>query len=223
MSAVAHEVSVVGDVADAFAHTVVDAFATRRGARFSLVLSGGPTARLCYERLAEVGAAAVDWNLVDVLIGDERCVAPDDPDANQRLVREALLDQVAPVGSFHPMSCADGPDAYRAVLELWPELDLVHLGLGTDGHTASLFCDSPVLDSPPEQLVAMAVDPHGRNTYERMTLTYSAIGRARMVVFTVSGAAKRQAFADVRAGVDIPASRVRAGRVRWLVDPAAAG
>jgi 6-phosphogluconolactonase len=103
-------------------------------------------------------------------------------------------------------------------------LDLVHLGLGPDGHTASLFPGSPALDADPGRLVVMNTDPTGRNPHERMTLTFSGIARARLVVFTVAGEDKRAAFAGVRAGdPSLPASRVRADRVLWLVDPTAAG
>jgi 6-phosphogluconolactonase len=223
MSALHGEVRVVDDVPAAFAAAVLEQWSSRTDARFSLVLSGGPTARRCYERLAAMAAATVDWRQVDVLMGDERCVAPDDPDANQRLVREALLDVVGPVGSFHPMSCDEGPMAYEALLAKWARLDLIHLGLGPDGHTASLFPDAPALDAPADRLVLVADDPHEHNPHRRMTLTYSAIARARLAVFTVSGDAKRAAFAAVRAGADVPAARVRAERVLWLVDPDAAG
>lgn len=222
MSAVHGEVRVVDDVAEAFAATVVERWATRPEPRFTLVLSGGPTARRCYERLA-AGGDAVDWSLVDVLMGDERCVEPDDPDANQRLVREALIERVGPVGSFHPMSCDAGAEHYEAELSPFPAFDVVHLGLGPDGHTASLFPDSPALDAPADRLVLLDADPHDRNPHARMTLSYSAIARARLAVFTVSGDAKRAAFAAVQAGADVPAARVRAEQVLWLVDPAAAG
>ena len=100
-------------------------------------------------------------------MGDERCVAPDDPDANQRLVREALLDRVGPVGSFLPMSCAEGPDSYQEVVASRDHLDLLHLGLGPEGHTASIFPDSPALDAPADRLVLLSADPHGRNPHER--------------------------------------------------------
>jgi 6-phosphogluconolactonase len=216
------EVRVVDDVAEAFASTVAACWGARPDPDFSLVLSGGPTARRCYERLA-AAPTAVDWRTVHVFLGDERCVAADDADANQRLVREALLERVGPVGSFHPMSCDEGPLSYAQLLSGWPRFDLVHLGLGADGHTASLFPDSPALDAPGEELVALTSDPHNRNPHARMTLTYSAIGRARVAVFTVSGEAKRPAFGAVRAGADVPAARVRAERVLWLVDRAAAG
>lgn len=213
---------VVEDVAEAFADTVLDAFATRPGQRFTMALSGGPTARRCYERLADAGAASIDWALVDVLMGDERCVAPDDPDANQRLVREALLDRVAPVGSFNPMSC-ENVVGYQALLERVQSLDLVHLGLGPDGHTASLFAGSEALEAAPGVLATTSWDPDERNPHRRMTMTLEAISRARLVVFTISGESKRDAYEALRTGKDIPASRVRAGEILWLVDPAAAG
>jgi 6-phosphogluconolactonase len=214
---------IVDDVAPAFADTVIGAYGERPGPRFSLVLSGGPTARRCYERLAEVGATAIDWSVVDVFMGDERCVPPDDPDANQRLVREALLERVGPVGSFRPMSCHDGPEAYERVLAPVTHFDLVHLGLGPDGHAASLFPDDPALEVPAGRLVVLSADPHARNPHERMSLTLHALARARLVVVTVAGESKAAAFAAVSSGADLPATRVRAAEVVWLVDHAAAG
>ncbi len=105
-----------------------------------------------------------------------------------------------------------------------PAFDLVHLGLGPDGHTASLFPDSAALDVvDPSVLVVANQDPHAVNPHERITLTYPAITRARLVVFTVSGAAKRGAFAGVVAGKDLPAAHVAADRIVWLVDRDAAG
>lgn len=213
-------------VAGAFAATVVRAYGDRPGPRFRLVLSGGPTARRCYERLAAVGPAggvAIDWSAVDVLMGDERCVPPDDPDANQRLVREALVDAVGGVGSFRPMSCAEGPEVYEHVIAAAGDLDLVHLGLGPDGHTASLFPGSAALDAPTERLVVRSTDPQERNPHDRMTLTLAAVARARLVVFTVSGESKREAFTALCAGADLPAARVRAPAVHWIVDRAATG
>ena len=96
----------VDDVTTAFSDAVRAAFAARPGPRFALVLSGGPTAQACYEVLATAGG--IDWSVVDIFVGDERVVPPDDDDANQRLIKEALLDRVGPVGSFSPMPTA-GP------------------------------------------------------------------------------------------------------------------
>lgn len=216
------ELEITEDVPAAFATHVRRAFSDRRGPRFTLVLSGGPTAGRCYERLS-ADSAGIDWQLVDVFMGDERCVGADDPDANQLLVRQTLLDRVGPVGAFHPMSCGDGPEAYERLVRAHPPPDLLHLGLGPDGHTASLFAGSPVLEVPSDRLVAEAEDPAGRNPHRRMTLTLAGIDRARLAVFTVVSAEKHDAFVRLCAGEDIPAARVRPAHVAWLVDPAAAG
>jgi 6-phosphogluconolactonase len=215
-------VRIVDDIADAFSDVVIDSFAARVEPGFTFVLSGGPTARLCYERLADRGAAAVDWSVVDVLMGDERCVAPDDPDANQRLVREALLDRVSPVASFHPMSC-DHVDDYDRLLAWIPAFDLIHLGIGPDGHTASLFPGSDGLEAPPGRMAVLTTDPTGLNPHPRMTVTFGAIARARHVVFTVAGESKRAIWARMSSGADVPATRVGGADVLWLVDRDAAG
>jgi 6-phosphogluconolactonase len=220
------DLSPVDDVPRAFARTVVEAFADRPGPRFSLVLSGGATARACYEVLATTDA--VEWPAVDVYVGDERMVPPDDEDANQRLIREALLDRVGSVGSFSPMP-TEGPveecvAAYQrtmAVLLAGPGIDLIHLGMGPDGHTASLFSGSAELAAGPNVLVAATTDPNGRNPHPRLTLTLPAINSARTAVFTVSGESKADAVAALARGDDIPAARVDAARVVWLVDAAA--
>jgi 6-phosphogluconolactonase len=218
------EVIVVDDVPGEFSERVVEAFLNRPGDSFSLVLSGGGTARRCYERLAADGSDQLDWWQVDVYWGDERCVPPEDPDSNERLGREALLERVGAANAVYPMRCDEGPDPYQQRVAQAGRLDVVHLGLGPDGHTASLFPGSPALDADPGRLVVMNTDPKGNNVHRRMTLTFSGIARARLAVVTVEGAEKREAFAAVRRGdPDKPATRIRADRVVWLVDPAAAG
>ncbi|MGI9032952.1 MAG: 6-phosphogluconolactonase [Candidatus Aeolococcus gillhamiae] len=218
------ELVVVDDVADAFSGRVIEAFRNRPDEGFSLVLSGGETARRCYQRLAADGGDRVDWWQVDVYWGDERCVPPDDPDSNERLGREALLERVGAANAIYPMRCDDGPDPYQQRVAQAGRLDLVHLGLGPDGHTASLFPGSPALLADPGRLVVMNEDPTGKNPHRRMTLTYSGIARARLVIFTVSGAGKAGAFAGLRRGEpDLPASHVQADQIVWLVDHAAAG
>jgi 6-phosphogluconolactonase len=223
-------IELVGSVPDAFARLLVDALAEERSDRFSLFLSGGSTARECYERLAEVGGpgTGVTWDTVDIYLGDERCVPLDHPDSNHRMISAALLDQVGPVGSDHPMYRTGSPSAaasdYQAVISPLPAFDLVHLGLGPDGHCASLFPDSAALDVvDPAVLVVANQDPNAVNPHDRITLTYPGIARARLVIFTVSGASKREALAGVVAGADLPAARVSADRILWLVDEAAAG
>ncbi len=213
---------VVDDLAGEFAERVIDAFRHRSNEDFSLALSGGQTARRCYERLATESAQRIDWWLVEVYWGDERCVPPEDPDSNERLGREALLERVGAAGSIHPMRCDDGPDPYQMRIGELGRFDVVHLGLGADGHTASLFPGSAGLEADPGRLVVMNEDPSGANRHQRMTLTLSGIARARLVLFTVAGAEKRAAMQRIVDGEDLPASRVQADRVVWLVDREAA-
>jgi 6-phosphogluconolactonase len=218
------ELIVVDDVPAEFAERVIEAFHARPDENFAMALSGGETARRCYERLAADGADQIDWWQVDVYWGDERCVPPDDADSNERLVREALLERVGAANSVFPMRCAEGADPYQTRIGDLGRLDLIHLGLGPDGHTASLFPASEGLDADSGRLVVMNEDPTGRNPHKRMTLTFSGIARARLVLVTVEGEQKRAAFAAVRQGdPNCPAARIRADRVVWLVDPAAAG
>jgi 6-phosphogluconolactonase len=213
---------VVDDLPGAFAQWVIDAYHARPGELFGLALCGGSTARPCYERLAADSTSSIDWLSVNVYWGDERCVPPDHPDSNQLLGRQALLERVGAANAVFPMSCEDGPDAYQLRLGELGRLDLVHLGMGRDGHTASLFPDSPALQADPGQLVARNVDPSGRNAMPRLTLTYSGLARARLIVFTVAGAAKRDTLQAVLDGADLPAGHVTADRVVWLVDRDAA-
>ena len=121
----------------------------------------------------------------------------------------------------HLMRCAE-VDAYQLRLGDLGQIDLVHLGLGPDGHTASLFPDSPALAADPGRLVTLNHDPNGNNPYERMTLTFAGIARARLAVVTVAGSEKAEALAAVATRDDLPASRIDAERVVWLVDGEAA-
>ncbi len=218
------ELVVVDDVPGEFAERVIEAFHSRPHDSFSLALSGGETARRSYERLADDAGSQIDWWKVDVYWGDERCVPLDDPESNYRLGREALLERVGAVNANYPMRCEEGPDPYQLRLGELGRIDVIHLGLGPDGHTASLFPGSPALDADPGRLVVMNEDPNGRNPHRRMTLTFAGIERARLVLITVSGEQKREALAKVAAGdPGVPATHVRADRVLWIADPAAAG
>jgi 6-phosphogluconolactonase len=215
----------------------------RHRGRFTLVLSGGSTPRATYERLAEGdGEAALDWTRTFFFFGDERHVPHDDPQSNYRMARESLLarapiasEQVLPIATALP-TAAECATAYAADLQRFfahppgamPIFDLVLLGLGDDGHTASLFpaasalavADTSVTWSPPGTLPPPV---------DRITLTYPAINAARQVVFLVAGANKAEALADVlerhAPAQRRPAAGVRpaAGRLTWLVDEAAAG
>jgi 6-phosphogluconolactonase len=215
------ELVVVDSVAAEFAERVIEAFLARPNDFFSMGLSGGNTARRCYEALAEAGGAQIDWWRVDVYWGDERCVPLDNEASNYRLGREALLENVGAVNANFPMRCEDGPDRYHQLVGELGQFDVLHLGLGVDGHTASLFPGSPALDADPGRLVVMNEDPSGLNPHPRETLTFSGIERARLAVVTVSGEEKAEALARTVAG-ETPASRIKADQVVWLVDPAAA-
>jgi 6-phosphogluconolactonase len=218
------ELVVVDDVPGEFAERVIEAFHSRPHDSFSLTVSGGDLARRSYERLADDGGSQIDWWKVDIYWGDERCVPLDDEKSNYRLVREALLERVGAVNANYPMRCDEGPDPYQLRLGELGRIDVVHLGMGPDGHTASLFPGSPALAADPGRLVVMNEDPSGRNPFPRMTLTFGGIARARLVLVTVAGEQKREALARVAGGdPDVPASHVRADRVLWIVDPAAAG
>jgi 6-phosphogluconolactonase len=217
------ELVVVDDVPAEFAERVVEAYHGRPNDGFSIALSGGQTARRCYERLAEDAGQQIDWWAVDVYWGDERCVPLDHEASNYRLGREALLERVGAVNANYPMRCEDGPDPYQLRLGELGRLDVVHLGLGPDCHTASLFAGSAALDADPGRLVVMNEDPTGVNPYTRMTLTFAGIARARLALVTVSGESKREAMARVATDDTCPGAHIRADRVVWITDEAAAG
>ncbi|MBM3660022.1 MAG: 6-phosphogluconolactonase [Actinobacteria bacterium] len=210
------EVRIVPHVPAAFAELV-----TTEAPR-SMALSGGDTARACYQLLAT--AARVDWSRVEVFFGDERWVPVHDHDSNEGMARLAFLDEVDPAWVHSMHGAGPTPEAaaaaYDALVGAAAPIDLVHLGLGPDGHTASLFPASTALDVTDRLVVVNADDAH---PHTRLTFTYPALARSRLVVFTVAGAGKRDAFARIRAGEDLPAARVEAERVIWLVDPEAMG
>jgi len=219
MTPVHGEVRTVDDVASAFADIVVEA------APSSIALSGGGTARDSYAALA---TRDLDWSGIEVWFGDERFVPVTDPDSNEGMARAVLLDRAGPA-AIHSMAGAGGlegdtPDgaalAYDALVAAAPPIDVVHLGLGPDGHTASLFPGSGALTVTDRLVVTNGDDLH---PHPRLTFTYPALQRAHLVVFTVAGVDKRDAFTRIQAGDDLPAARVTAARVLWLVDPAAQG
>lgn len=209
------EVQVVDDVAAAFAALIA------AEAPSTVALSGGSTARRCYQALA--AAPGIDWASTTVLFGDERWVPVGSPDSNEGMAREVLLDQVQPAAVWSMREA--GPnldaaaDAYDRLMRDMGRVDMVHLGLGDDGHTASLFPGSPALAVDDRLVVATGDDAH---PHPRLTLTFPGIARAHLAVVTVSGADKAEAWQRLCRGDDIPAARIRAGRVVWLVDPAGA-
>jgi 6-phosphogluconolactonase len=209
------ELRVVEHVPRAFSGLVVEETPA------SLALSGGSTARACYELLA---VADVEWSKVEVFFGDERWVPVDDPESNEGMARHAFVDQVTPLRVHSMRHAGDtiekAADAYDRLLRDHGPLDFVHLGLGPDGHTASLFPGSPALDERERLVVATGDDLH---PHPRLTLTFPALAQSRLVVFTVAGEGKRDALQRVKKGDDLPAALVSAARVIWLVDEAANG
>ena len=205
---------IVDDVATAFARLVV------QEAPRSVALSGGETAEECYEA---VRALAPDWSGVEVFFGDERFVPPTHPDSNEGMARRVLLNHV-PTRAIHSMfregTIEEAALAYDELVLVARPIDIVHLGLGPDGHTASLFPGSPTLEET-ERLVVPAGD--AAHPHPRLTFTFPAIARARLAVVTVAGPEKRDAIERIWAGEDLPAARIRADRVLWLGDRAALG
>jgi 6-phosphogluconolactonase len=202
------------DVARAAAGRIVAAL--NGGAR-TFVLAGGNTPKRCYELLA---GAEVRWGRVTVLFGDERCVPPDDPDSNYRMAREALLDRVAPA-TVHRIAGELGPDeaasAYDSIVGALNPLDVVLLGAGEDGHTASLFPGHPELRA---RGWAVGVRNAPKPPPDRVSLTLPALQGARRVIVLATGAGKADAVAKARRG-EVPSGMI-AGAL-WLIDRAAAG
>lgn len=209
------ELRVVDHVPQAFAEFVAEE------APASMALSGGTTARQCFELLA---VADVDWSGVEIFFGDERWVPVDDPDSNEGMARRAFVDQVLPAAVYSMRRAGEtieeAADAYDALLRGRPPVELVHLGMGPDGHTASLFPGSPALEERERFVVATGDDLH---PHPRLTWTFPAINRSPLAVFTMEGEEKRDALKRVKAGEDLPAARVAADRVVWFVDEAANG
>lgn len=184
----------------------------------ALAVSGGRGPWRMFELLAR---HPLDWRSVELFQVDER-VAPDgDPDRNLTHLRASLPAGAAE--SIHPMPVADDDldaAAARYAAQLPPALDLVHLGLGPDGHTASLVPGDPVLEVD-DRAVATTRPYQGRR---RMTLTYPALASARRIIWLVTGEDKREALARLRAGDrSIPAGRVATGAAHLLASADAVG
>ncbi len=202
--------------------------------RFAISLAGGSTPRTTYEILARDHADELDWSKVHVFFGDERTVHPEHEDSNYRMARETLLAHIR-VGSVHRMRCelppgeaaADYEEQLREFFgpsEKLPRFDLILLGLGEDGHTASLFPETAALDVNDRWVVA---NPVLKLETARLTLTIPVINSARAVIFLVAGGEKAEALKEVLEGdADpraYPAKFVRpVGELVWMVDRAAA-
>jgi 6-phosphogluconolactonase len=239
-------------VAEDFARLVNDTLAKQD--RFSLALAGGLTPKQFYERLAqEPYKSSIPWAKLWLFWGDERCVPKEHPDSNFRMVSEALLQNVPVlpphVNRMHgedppPLAAQDYEKVMRSFFRdsgLWPHFDLVLLGLGADGHTASLIPGTPAVtnhvsetleerrqpepgqdQAPPPRWVVHNVVRTLQTV--RLTFTYPVINQAKHIWFLVTGAKKADVFAEVQKGPNpaYPASLVQPvdGELRWYVDKA---
>jgi 6-phosphogluconolactonase len=201
------QVRIVDDVPRAFARLVAELTPS------SLALSGGELAHRCYGALRR---ETINWSVVDVYFGDDRVVPIESDESNEGMARRILLDEAAP-RAVHSMVAA-GADAYDALIRGVPPIDIVHLGLGPDGHTASLFPGAPTLDERDRFVVDAGDELH---PHPRLTFTFPAIARSVIAVVTVEGEEKREPIRRIRAGEDLPGARIRAGQVLWLGDRAA--
>jgi 6-phosphogluconolactonase len=234
--------ALVEAAAETFVHSALEAI--RASGRFVVALSGGSTPNALYDLLAtESHAGRVDWARVDVFWGDERCVPPEDPASNYRAARERLLARVPlPARRVHRMRGEDDPIAAAAAYEYQlratfgtpdgppratpgSRFDLVLLGMGTDGHTASLFPGTAALRERERWVIAHR--PAAVSVW-RITLTPIVIDAAADIVFLAAGRDKAPTLRRVLEGPHqpdaLPAQAIapHAGRLRWLLDAAAA-
>ena len=206
--------------------------------QFLVALNGGSTPNRLFQLLATEYQGNVDWSKVHVFWGDERCVPPEDPGSSYGQARDLLLSHVPiPQANIHRVKgeldpAAASDDYARDLKEFasapldWPRFDLVYLGMGEDGHTASLFPGSPVDVSEPTMPVTAQYQDRPAN---RVTLTPAVFNSGRIIVFMATGEKKAQTFAEVISDrynpERYPAQRIRPdhGTLIWLVDEAAAG
>jgi 6-phosphogluconolactonase len=222
--------------ADAVAARIAERLATRPS--FSLVLAGGGTPQKTYEALV-ARHAATPWERVHFFWGDERCVPPGDAQSNYAMSRTALLSRVsAPEKNVHRMRAEVAPPSQAAEeherelraffgnAAAFPAFDLVLLGVGEDGHTASLFPGHDALRETKRWVVAVRTE--AKPPPWRLSLTMPVLCASRDVMFLATGAGKRKIVSDVRAGdaaaAAYPSAMVRpTGRLEWFVDDAASG
>jgi 6-phosphogluconolactonase len=203
--------------------------------RFAVALAGGSTPEATYGVLSRGYADKLDWGRVHVFFGDERAVPPEHEDSNYRMAHETLLSRV-PVGSVHRMrgelSPGEAAAAYEEELREFfgtsgiPAFDLILLGVGEDGHTASLFPETSALDVTDRWAVA---NPVPKLETTRLTLTVPVINAARAVIFLVAGEGKAGALKRILGGDAEPRAypakfiRPESGDLTWMVERAAAG
>jgi 6-phosphogluconolactonase len=223
-------------MATAAAERLLARIATNRG-RVAICLTGGSSPKQLYELLAtEPYARRIPWDRVHWFIGDDRFVPPADPLNNMAMARRLFLDHLAPADHIHPIdTAAASPDEaarrYEAELKAFhggdrldpaqPLFDLVLLGIGPDGHIASMFPGYPASFERDRWVVGVPqanVEPF----VPRVTLTFPALASCREMLFEISGAGKRAILTRVLANDDLPASRAHStGETIWLADRAA--
>jgi 6-phosphogluconolactonase len=206
---------------------------SKRG-RCSVCLSGGSTPKALNELLAHEYASSIPWNQTHFFWGDERYVPPDNSHSNYRMAKESLFAHLAvPPENIHPMPTSyPDPDKSAREYELelrrffgaQPGFDFVFLGIGPEGHTASLFPNSPALNETQRWVVAAEVPAEPPS---RLTLTYPVLNRARNVFFLAGGSGKREIVQAIRRdpggpASQYPAARVDAPRIIWFLDQSAA-
>jgi 6-phosphogluconolactonase len=212
--------------------------AVRERGACHIALSGGSTPKRLFQLLAARGRTAAPWDSIHLWWGDERTVPPDHADSNFRMTKEALLDPLGLTSWKRIRGEADPKEAaaeYARELqpvhagETWPVFDYVMLGMGPDGHTASLFPNTPALDAITEVVVANPVDsPLTKGPTTRITLTANALNWGRQIRFLVAGADKAEPLWQVLRGPRDPKTYPSqliapiAGHLAWLVDRAAA-
>jgi 6-phosphogluconolactonase len=234
-----HHVIAVSDpaaLALAAAERVLARIAANRD-RAAICLTGGSSPKQLYQLLAtEAYRNRIPWDRVHWFIGDERLVAPDDPLNNMSMARHLFLDRFAPAANIHPIP-TDTADSGEAALRYENELqsfyganvldpsrplfDLVLMGVGPDGHTASLFPGYPAIEET-ERWVIGVPKAHVEPFVPRVTLTLPALGSCREMLFEVAGADKRAILTRVLESENLPANRAHSiGETVWLVDKAA--
>lgn len=208
------------ELSAAVAQRIADMAAQAIAARgvFHVALAGGETPRRCYEKLRDL---AVDWAHVQVYFDDERCLPDGDVQRNDRMVSDALLKHVAiPPDNIHAipaeLGAREAAVRYAAVLADIERLDLALLGMGEDGHTASLFPDNPATASA---VPVVPVFGAPKLPAERVSLGMSTLNAARCKIFLITGAGKRKALEQMASGKLLPAAHVAAAE--WHLDRAA--
>ncbi len=230
------EVSDSAALASAAADRIITAIAAN-GGRVAISLAGGSSPKQLFELLAtDRYRSRIPWDRVHWFMGDERFVPAHDPRNNMAMVRRAFLDACAPAANIHPVatdsaSPQQAADSYQRELKSFygadrldparPLFDVVLLGVGPDGHTASLFPGYPAVEETTRWVVGVPT-AHVEPFVPRVTLTLPALNCCREMLFEASGSAKRAILRRLFDGENLPANRAHAiGETLWMLDKAA--